>query len=91
MLVLKRRQGEKIILGSGPRAIVLTAMGTEGGGVQIIGIEAPKDVRILREELVGRATNPYRRENQEPPPPPPVRDDDRDVGDETEPADEPDF
>jgi carbon storage regulator len=48
MLVLTRKQGERIQIGDG---IVVSVERIVGGRVQI-GIEAPQAVRILREELL---------------------------------------
>ena len=48
MLILSRRAGEAIRIGGGIRLVVIA---TDHGGVRI-GIEAPSDVSILREELV---------------------------------------
>jgi len=48
MLILSRRAGEAIRIGGGIRLVVIK---TDHGGVRI-GIEAPADVSILREELV---------------------------------------
>lgn len=48
MLVLTRKLGEKIRIGDG---ITLTVVEVDRGKVRI-GIEAPKDVRIMREELL---------------------------------------
>ena len=47
MLVLSRKQGEKVIIGNG---IAVTVLEVQGNRVRL-GIEAPDDVRILREEL----------------------------------------
>jgi carbon storage regulator len=47
MLVLSRRPGERILIGSNIRITILRAA---GGSVRI-GIEAPDDVPILRDEL----------------------------------------
>lgn len=52
MLTLSRSVGQRIIIGTGERAIVVTVTQIERGKVGI-GIQAPKDVVILREELVG--------------------------------------
>lgn len=52
MLVLSRKVGEKLIIGEGDRKIVVTVV--KGGTDKIrIGIEAPVDVMVLREEIVG--------------------------------------
>ncbi len=47
MLVLTRKQGEKIRIGND---IVITIAGTNDNQVKI-GIDAPPDVKILREEI----------------------------------------
>ena len=47
MLVLSRRESERIRLGD---SIVVTVVRVTGDRVRI-GIEAPSDVRVLREEL----------------------------------------
>ena len=47
MLVLSRREAERIKLGEG---IVITVVRVSGGKVRL-GIEAPEDMLILREEL----------------------------------------
>ncbi len=47
MLVLSRKKGQRLHLGEG---IVLTVLGLRGGQVRL-GIEAPEDVVILREEV----------------------------------------
>lgn len=48
MLVLKRKPGEKILIGDD---IIITVLDNRGDGVRI-GIEAPKDRRILRDEVL---------------------------------------
>ena len=48
MLVLKRRAGEKILIGDN---IVVTLIDTLRPGEARIGIDAPKSVRVLRSEL----------------------------------------
>lgn len=47
MLVLTRRQGESIRIGSDVRVTIVAS----GGGQVRIAIDAPTDVGILREEL----------------------------------------
>jgi len=49
MLVLTRKRDESIHIGDDIRIVVL---GVDGGRVRI-GVDAPKDVVILRNELVG--------------------------------------
>jgi carbon storage regulator len=50
MLVLSRKLGEKVVIGTG---ITLTIVEVHGNRVRI-GIEAPDQVPILRGELAGR-------------------------------------
>ena len=47
MLVLSRKEGERIMLGD---SVVLTIVRVSGDRVRL-GIEAPSDMLILREEL----------------------------------------
>lgn len=51
MLVLSRKTGERIVLAD---SIVVTVLETKRGTVRL-GIAAPPDVRITRQELVERA------------------------------------
>jgi len=55
MLVLSRKPGEKIQIGGG---ITVTVLELTQNRVRI-GIDAPQDVRILREELVGAENQKY--------------------------------
>ena len=57
MLVLNRRQGEAILLDGGIRIVVLQS---DRRGARI-GIEAPDDVKIQREELVDKVAAENRR------------------------------
>ncbi len=50
MLVLTRKQGEKIRIGNN---IVLTVVGVSDNQIKI-GIDAPADVKILREEIYSK-------------------------------------
>lgn len=50
MLVLTRKEQEEILIGEGVTIKVIEA---QRGRVRI-GIEAPKDVRIRRKEILGR-------------------------------------
>lgn len=52
MLILTRREGESVLIGDD---IQLTALRVDGQQVRF-GIEAPREVVILREELVEPAT-----------------------------------
>jgi len=52
MLVVTRRQGEKIVLPEVGVEIVVTKI-LENGTVRI-GVHAPKELRILRKELLSK-------------------------------------
>jgi len=56
MLVLARRRNEGIVIGDG---VTVTILEIRGNQVRL-GIEAPKDVRVLREELTGAETETVR-------------------------------
>lgn len=49
MLVLSRKVGERIVIGDSIEVVVL---GVERSGQVRLGIEAPRQVRILRRELI---------------------------------------
>lgn len=48
MLVIKRKFGESFVLGEN---IEITVLGYENGAVKL-GIKAPKDITVLRSELI---------------------------------------
>ena len=50
MLVLTRSEGQSILIGDG---VKVTVVSTKGGQVRF-GIEAPRDMTILREEVSKR-------------------------------------
>ncbi|MWN32553.1 carbon storage regulator CsrA [Gilliamella sp. Pra-s65] len=50
MLILTRRVGETLIIGDD---VVITVLGVKGNQVRV-GINAPKDVSIHREEIYNR-------------------------------------
>ena len=54
MLVLSRKVGQKLKIG--PK-IVITVVRNSGGNVRL-GIDAPSNVVILREEVADRDANP---------------------------------
>lgn len=56
MLVLKRNEGESILIGDGIEITVLEC----SNGIVKIGIEAPKDVKIIRKELKVEVQNENR-------------------------------
>ena len=58
MLVLSRKLGETVRIGGG---VSITIVKIAGGGVRL-GIEAPDDVEIVREELL---REPVEREEQQ--------------------------
>lgn len=62
MLVLSRKRSERIELSNG---VALTVVDIRGDKVRI-GIDAPQDVVILREELKGRPTQQARDPNAGP-------------------------
>ncbi len=64
MLVLSRMVGEKIFVGDD---ITITICSIRSGGVIRVGVEAPQDVLILREEIAGRAEHWGRRDNDDGP------------------------
>ena len=48
MLILRRREGESLIIGD---QINVSILSVEAGGTVSLGISAPRDVLILRSEL----------------------------------------
>lgn len=53
MLVLRRKAGEAIVLN---QVIVIRVLGVEGDRVKL-GIDAPPDVIVVREELLEESSN----------------------------------
>jgi len=53
MLILTRRVGETLIIGEGADQITVTVLGVNGNQVRI-GVDAPKDVPVHREEVYER-------------------------------------
>lgn len=54
MLVLSRKQGQKVCIGNG---IEVTVVSISGNRIQL-GIEAPVDIRVLRGELTSSPEAP---------------------------------
>ena len=55
-LILSRRVGETICIASGKDLIRVTIHGVNGTSIKV-GIDAPREVKVLREELMERARN----------------------------------
>lgn len=62
MLILTRNQGESLNIGE---AVTVTVLGTKGGQVRL-GIQAPKQIKVLRMELLDRTDSVHRIEPTEP-------------------------
>lgn len=50
MLVLSRKDGERVRIGRGPRAVLVTVEIRSGGTVRLC-FEGPRDIAIVRDEL----------------------------------------
>jgi carbon storage regulator len=61
MLILTRRIGETIVISDGDDKISITVLGTDGNTAKI-GIEAPKDIPVHREEIYRRIQDEKRLE-----------------------------
>ena len=51
MLILDREPGEDIIIGEGPKAIIITVVGFRPDGRVKIGVIAPEDTLVDRREV----------------------------------------
>ena len=78
MLILQRKPSEAVLIGDDIRIVILRS---DGGGVRI-GIEAPAEIPILREEIVHEVRSETVRASQaasasatglKPPPTPPAK------------------
>lgn len=61
MLVLSRKVGERILIGDN---IAITVVRVAGGGVRL-GIEAPADLPVVREELAEAMRKAIREEEKQ--------------------------
>jgi carbon storage regulator len=64
MLILTRRVGETLMIGD---AVSVTVLGVKGNQVRI-GINAPKDVAVHREEIFQRIKREHQAPGEETPP-----------------------
>jgi len=56
MLIVTRRVGETIVINDQIRVCVVA---TSHGHITQIGIDAPKKIPVVREELIGKAAKPH--------------------------------
>jgi carbon storage regulator CsrA len=53
MLVLSRKHGEKLVIDPGPGGLnIVVTFCTLKSGAALIGVEAPKNMKVYREELL---------------------------------------
>ena len=64
MLILTRRVGETLMIGD---SVSVTVLGVKGNQVRI-GINAPKDVAVHREEIFQRIKREHGEHGETPPP-----------------------
>lgn len=51
MLALTRKRGQSIVIGEGDQAVTVTVIGGRGGRVKL-GFKGPREIKVLRGELV---------------------------------------
>ena len=66
MLILTRRVGESLMIGDN---VTVTILGVKGNQVRV-GVNAPKEVSVHREEIYERIQAEKAEQGQNPPPPP---------------------
>ena len=64
MLILTRRSGEKLVIGD---TVTITVLGVKGNQIRI-GIEAPPEVQVHREEIYQRILKERKDGAAQPPP-----------------------
>ena len=61
MLVVSRRLGEQLVIGTGPTRVVVTVTDIDRGKVRL-GITCDRAIPILRQELLERPRDPLPRD-----------------------------
>ena len=64
MLILTRRVGETIVIGDQDKNIEVTVLGVKGNQVRL-GVQAPKDVAVHREEIYNRIQKEKQAQNSD--------------------------
>jgi carbon storage regulator len=53
MLILTRKMNQSIVIGDGANKVTITVLGVQGGQVRL-GVDAPREVSVHREEIYDR-------------------------------------
>jgi carbon storage regulator len=53
MLILTRKMNQSIVVGDGDNKVTITVLGVQGGQVRL-GIDAPRNISVHREEIYDR-------------------------------------